>query len=195
LPSQEELNRYLGLVQAQPSQPSEQEGFVLTKVNPASTLEQQLQVKTGRARYLLRQLTDNGYVQFIRNGGGKGHNGHPNHAWLVKAPDNAQTPSAPPKEPQLKLATEDASPDTDVLALIGQVTYQIQHLKTENGKLRDAAADAAADAEQLRSDKVRLEAEISDLREQHDHVIQTLGRLDEDVLRAIIQNAQKTHAD
>jgi hypothetical protein len=182
LPSQEELNRYLGLVQAQPSQPSEQEGFVLTKVNPASTLEQQLQVKTGRARYLLRQLTDNGYVQFIRNGGGKGHNGHPNHAWLVKAP---------PKEPQLKLATEDASPDTDVLALIGQLQDHVRHLVEENEELREAANTAGL----LRSDNERLEAEISDLREQHDHVIQTLGRLDEDVLRAIIQNAQKTHAD
>jgi predicted ArsR family transcriptional regulator len=191
LPSQEELNRYLGLVQAQPSQPSEQEGFVLTKVNPASTLEQQLQVKTGRARYLLRQLTDNGYVQFIRNGGGKGHNGHPNHAWLVKAPDNAQTPSAPPKEPQLKLATEDASPDTDVLALIGQLQDHVRHLVEENEELREAANTAGL----LRSDNERLEAEISDLREQHDHVIQTLGRLDEDVLRAIIRNAQKTQAD
>jgi predicted ArsR family transcriptional regulator len=191
LPSQEELNRYLGLVQAQPSQPSEQEDFVLTKVNPASTLEQQLQVKTGRARYLLRQLTDNGYVQFIRNGGGKGHNGHPNHAWLVKAPDNAQTPSAPPKEPQLKLATEDASPDTDVLALIGQLQDHVRHLVEENEELREAANTAGL----LRSDNERLEAEISDLREQHDHVIQTLGRLDEDVLRAIIRNAQKTQAD
>jgi hypothetical protein len=190
--SKAEIERAKGIILGIPrSQVTEEGQTVVIYDNPSQAVADEMGCAFSRARHIISKLSEEGLLTYIANGGPAKPNGRRGHAWLVKLPDNGKAETAPPKEQQLKLGTEDSSPGTDVLALIGQLENHVRHLVAENAELREAANTA----ELLRSDNERLTAEMANLREQHNHVIQTLGRLDEDVLRAIIQKAQRTHAD
>jgi hypothetical protein len=190
--TQAEKERAYRIVLQMPRSPVTEEGQpAVIYDNPSQAVADELRCSLSRARHLTSKLSEEGLLTYVPNGGLTKPNGRKGHAWLVKLPDDGQAAGSQPEKQQLKLDTEDTSPGTDVLALIGQLEDQVRRLVAENAELREAANTA----ELLRTDNERLAAEKADLRAQHDQVIQTLGQLDEDVLRAIIKNAQKTQGD
>jgi hypothetical protein len=177
-----EAQAYDVLVDLVPSgSPVDEEGFSKLAENPKDEIAKRNSWGPSVPGKVLAGLKEKGLYDATRLG---------SHTWewSVKLPDDGQAAGSQPEKQQLTLDTEDTSPGTDVLALIGQLEDQVRRLVAENAELREAANTA----ELLRTDNERLAAEKADLRAQHDQVIQTLGQLDEDVLRAIIKNAQKT---
>jgi hypothetical protein len=180
--TEQEAQAYDALVDLAPlGSPVNEEGFSKLTEHPKDAIAERNSWAPSTARLVLTRLKRKGLFYAKRRGSNTWD-------WWVKLPESEEAERSQPEKQQLTLDTEDTSPGTDVLALIGQLEDQVRRLVAENAVLREAANTA----ELLRTDNERLAAEKADLRAQHDQVIQTLGQLDEDVLRAIIKNAQKT---
>jgi hypothetical protein len=167
------------------SQPVE-DGYRRFDDNPAEKVASQIGWSISRAGQVLRKLKEQGLYANMQVGR--------DFYWLVKLPegngaqqrlDIPEGENHPPEVVAIEAAFSNFTNASGEFAKAYAGVHAILQSYPEVVRERD---EALVEVESLR-------ARMADLQEQHDQVIQTLGRLDEDVLRAIIQNAQKTLAD
>jgi hypothetical protein len=167
------------------SQPVE-DGYRRFDDNPAEKVASQIGWSISRARQVLFKLKEQGLYANMRVSN--------DFFWLVKMPedDGAQQlldiPEGEGHPPEVVAIEAAFSNFTNASGEFTKAYAGVQAILQSYPEVVRERDEALVEVESLR-------ARMADLQEQHDQVIQTLGRLDVDVLRAIIQNAQKTLAD
>jgi hypothetical protein len=168
--------------------------FVMLYSDPAMEIKKAKGCSWSHAQEQKGKLRQQGLLIYVANGGERRADGRKGHAWLFHLP---KASSDSDSEPQLSLAAE-AAQELDIAeinTLFREVAAEVNDLRAENSELRESMEETEA----LRAENTILEvenkslkAQIEQLKARSDEFIRTLGRLDLDLLRNLIKNAQET---
>jgi len=189
-----ELQQALAITQQLPHRESDREGFYFITSSPTNALMEQMGAELGHARYLVRHLTKRGFIEFVRLGGDRLHNGRRGHAWLVKMPeqpDDAMEDAADIAEfnaDMLRIAGAVQELEDRNLELIHRV-QELESVETENLRLHTELATATSTISALNADKARLEGLLTGAQQQLDECMRNVGRLQiPETLRKLIKD-------
>jgi hypothetical protein len=161
---------YRALQEEVPDDAPREGGFAILRVNPAPSVAQRLHIMPNSARNYLGKLDKDLYNTETDEQG---------RFWRVRMPEDDGD-----VQERLSLDTEDVAGVEELNTLFRRVAERVRELEADNLKLREDATEVEA----LRRENAKLRAQI-------DQVIQTLGRIDINILRDLIQNEQKTRGD
>jgi hypothetical protein len=146
-PRAQSVERAYEIILALPHTAAEEEGFVRITTNPSAALAAATGYAGGGARVITAELTKQGRLKYIQNGGEKRPDGRRGHAWLVKLPDGQQRLSFDADEshpPEVVEFERTFSEFSKAFANVYGLVQQAGQLRRERDEARREAQEATA---------------------------------------------------
>jgi hypothetical protein len=113
----ETLGVALGIILDMQHEAADREGFIRITSDPTKEVAKKMGYATGGARGVIRDLKDQGIIEYFHMGGEKRADGHRGHAWLIKLPEEEGGSAATPPEEQLKLEPDEGGHPPELVEL------------------------------------------------------------------------------